>query len=213
MRGECANVFAPRAQRRHFDHQHIEAEEKVFAEAACGHGALEIGVRERDQTRVHAQRIGAAKALEAALFEHAQQLGLNAGSERGDFIENDRAALREFEAAGLRRDGAGERAFLVSEEFRLDELGWKAGAIDFQKWRVMARPLLVNPARELIFARAAFAGDENSRSRASHFAGEIEHALRCGARADPRQSLGGTRGLRRGGASWRSLRRLAACRA
>ncbi len=140
--------------------EHIQAEEKIFAETAGGDGFREIGIRERHKARFHAERIRTAQALESALFEHAQEFGLHAGSERGDFVEDDRAALRHFEAARLARHGARERSALVAEKFGFDKFGRKAGAINFQKWRIATRTMLVNPARELIFSRAAFTGDQ-----------------------------------------------------
>ncbi len=38
-----------------------------------------------------------------------------------DFIEQERAVLGEFEAAGAAFDGTGEGAFFVAEEFTFDE--------------------------------------------------------------------------------------------
>ena len=96
---ERANIFAALAQRRDGNHQNIEAKKKIFAKTAGGYGALQIRIGESDQTRVHAQGFGAAETLESALFEHAQKLGLNPRRERGHFIENNRAALRDFKAA------------------------------------------------------------------------------------------------------------------
>ncbi len=61
------------------------------------------------------QRFGAAEALEGALFEHAQEFRLHTRRERRNFVEDNRSALRHFQAAGLTRDGAGERTALVAE--------------------------------------------------------------------------------------------------
>ena len=185
MRGESGNIGAALAQRRHRDSQHVQAEKKIFAESAGCDGFREIGIGERHQARVHAQRLRAAQPLEGALFEHAQELGLHAGRERGHFVEDDRAALRHFEAAGLARHRAGESAAFVAEKFGFDELGRKAGAINFQKGRVAARAVLVNPARELIFARTAFAGDEQRGGRLGELCGELENATRGGIGGDP----------------------------
>ena len=121
---------------------------------------VEVGVCKRHDARVHAKRFGAAQALEAALFEHAQQFCLHARSKRRHFIENDRAALRHFEAARLARHGAGESAALVAKKLRFHQLRRKAGAIDFQERRVAAGAMVVDPAGQLIFARAAFPGNQ-----------------------------------------------------
>ena len=101
-----------------------------------------------------------------------------AGSERRDFVEHDRAALGHLEPSRLARDGAGERSALVAEKFGFDELGGQAGAIDLQERRVAARAAFVNPARELILARAAFAGDQQRSRRLGKFFRDFEDAPR-----------------------------------
>ena len=189
-----ANIVAALAQRRHGNREHVQPEEKILAEAAGGDRAGQIGIRERHQARVHAQRFGAAEALEGALLEHAQQLRLHSGSERRDFVEHDGAALRHLEASRLARHGAGERAALVAKKLGFDKLRRQAGAIDFQERRVAARAALVNPARELIFAGAAFAGDQQRGGGFGELFGNFEDAqtrqdrpppTRCSPRSCP----------------------------
>ena len=119
------------------------------------------------------------------------------GSERGHFVEDDRSALRHFQPARLARDGAGKRAALVAKKFGFDQLRGQAGAIDFQKGRVAARAVLVNPARKLIFARAAFAGDQKRGGGVGNLFGDFEDALRRGIGGDPRNGCVG-------GHDWRS---------
>ena len=64
----------------------------------------------------------AADALELAVLEHAQQLRLQVDVELADLVEEDGAAVRLLEAAVMLSDGAGERALLVAEQRRLDQL-------------------------------------------------------------------------------------------
>ena len=60
--------------------------------------------------------LGAADALELALFEHAQQLALNGEGQFANFVEEKRAAMREFQFAHLSRARARVGATLVSEQ-------------------------------------------------------------------------------------------------
>jgi len=185
MCGERGNIGAPLAQWRNRHGEHIEAEEKILAETAGGDRFREIGIRERHKARFHVERIRTAQALESALFDHAQEFGLHAGSERGDFVEDDCAALCHFEAALLADHGAREGSALVAEKLGFDKFGRKAGAINFQKWSIATRTILVNPASELIFSRSAFTGDEQSGGRLGEFYGEIENGARCRVGGDP----------------------------
>jgi hypothetical protein len=64
----------------------------------------------------------AADALELALLQHAQQLGLQVERHLADLVEEQRAAVGELERAGARGDGAGERALLVAEQLALEQV-------------------------------------------------------------------------------------------
>src|SRR6202030_2504455 len=185
VRDESGNIGAAFAQRRNRSGKNMEAEVEVFTESACCNGFREIGVGEGHEARVHAKRVCAAEPLEGALFDHAQELGLHAWSECGDFVKDDRAALRHFQAALLASDGTGEGAALVAEKFGLDEFGRKAGAINFQKRRVATRSVLVNPARELILSSATLPGDEQGGGRLGELGGELKNAKRGGIGGDP----------------------------
>ena len=178
MFGERQDVGGAFAQGGHLDGEHAEAEVEVFAEGAGGDGAGEVGVGERDQARVDGERFGAAEALEAALFEHAQKFRLRGRGEGGDFVENDGAGAGHFQAAELAFDGSGEGAALVAEQFGFDQFLRQAGAIDFQVGRVASRAELVDEAREMVFAGAALAGDEHGGGGVGDFAGQFEDALR-----------------------------------
>ena len=94
-----------------------------------------------------------------------RSLACIAGESAATSSRTMRAALRHFEAARLARDGARERAALVAEKFGFDEFRGQAGAINFQERRFAPRTALMNPARELVLARAAFAGDEQGGGR------------------------------------------------
>ena len=48
--------------------------------------------------------LAAAEAFDFAFLQHAQQLGLQRQRHLGDFVEQQRAALRLFELAGVRID-------------------------------------------------------------------------------------------------------------
>ena len=72
----------------------------------------------------------AAEAPERALLQHAQQLDLRRRHHLGDLVEEQRAAVRELEAAQPPLDGAGERALLVAEELALEQRFRDGRAVD-----------------------------------------------------------------------------------
>ena len=72
----------------------------------------------------------AAQALDLALLQHAQQLGLQAERHLGDLVQQQRAAVRLLELAGVGAGGAGEGALLVAEQRRLEHVLGNRGAVD-----------------------------------------------------------------------------------
>ena len=88
----------------------------------CVDHRAQIAVGRGDPAHVDLERARAADALEAALLEHAQQLGLQLGLELADLVEEERAAVGQLEPAALALGRAGERALLVAEQLALEQL-------------------------------------------------------------------------------------------
>ena len=94
---EQRNVLAPLPQRRQRDGEHVEAVPEVFAEAARLHLLEEVAIGRGDDARVGLERDVAADALELAVLEHAQQLGLQVQRQLADFVEEERGAVGDLE--------------------------------------------------------------------------------------------------------------------
>jgi outer membrane PBP1 activator LpoA protein len=119
---QLRNVFAPLTQRRHFDANHVEAMEQIFAEQALSHSLFEILMRRCDDAHVDAHRNLSADAIELAFRQHAQQPRLQLRRHVADLVEEQRAAVRLLEAAATLAIRAGERALLVAEQLGLEQV-------------------------------------------------------------------------------------------
>src|SRR6185436_9666904 len=104
------------AQRGQLDREHGEPVVEVLAEPALVDHRAQVAVGRRDPADVDLEGAAAADALESALLEDAQELGLELGLELADLVEEERAAVGELEPAALALAGAGERALLVAEQ-------------------------------------------------------------------------------------------------
>ena len=76
------------------------------------------------------KRFRAADALDLALLQNAQQLGLQRQRHLADFVQKNRAAVRLFEQSDARVDGSGEGSLGVAEELGFEQMIGKRGAID-----------------------------------------------------------------------------------
>jgi hypothetical protein len=77
-----------------------------------------------------------------------------------DLIEEQRAFVGHLKQPGLGRIGAAECAFLVSEKFALDQILRQRGAVDIDPRTAAPWRRFVDGARDQLFARAGFAGDQ-----------------------------------------------------
>ena len=142
MLHEQRNVVAPLAQRRQLHRDDVQAVEQILAERALGDHLREIGVRRGDDADVDLDRLRVADALELALLQHAQQLGLQRRAHRPDLVEEERALVRLLEPALARADRAGERAAHVTEQLRLEQRLRNRAAVDRDEAVARAAALL-----------------------------------------------------------------------
>ena len=110
--------------------EYVEAVVEIFAEAASGHFAAQVAIGGGEDAHVERQRVGAADAFDFLLLQHAQQLRLQRQRHLGDFVEQQRAALRLLELAGMRGVRAGEGAPLVAEQHRFEHVLGNGRAVD-----------------------------------------------------------------------------------
>ena len=125
--GQGADVLGPLAQRGQAQVHDIQAIEQVFAEGAVLDRLGQVAVGGGDDADVHLDRLGAADAVDLALLDGAQQLGLQAGIHLADFVQQQGAAIGFLELADAPGDGAGEGAFLMAEQFGFQQV--------FREWR------------------------------------------------------------------------------
>ena len=113
---------------------------------------------------------------EAAVLQDAQDLGLHVHAHGADLVEEERAAVGDFEEAFLGGDGGGEGAFDVAEEGGFEELGGDGAGVDGDEGLVAARGVGVDGLGDELFAGAAFALDEDGGAAGRDLGDEVEEA-------------------------------------
>ncbi len=128
MLDQLGNVLAPLRQRRHADRHHRQAMIEVLAETALGDLGFEVARGRRHDADVDADLGGAADALEGLVDQHAQDLALRLARHVGDFVDEQRAAMRLLQRAGLALLLAVR--LLDAEQLDLHALGHDRGGVD-----------------------------------------------------------------------------------
>ncbi len=173
--GDVAVTFA---QAWHADVEDIEAVVEVLPEVARFHRYFKIRIGGRDDPRVNRNGLVPTDTLDGTLLEEPQQVDLQVLGQIADFVEEQGAAVGRFNETNLALVSIRERAFLVTEQLRLDQRRGQCCAVDGHERAVGALGLLVYETRGQFFSGAAVAGDQHGlvfRRDLGDLAGQIAH--------------------------------------
>src|SRR3546814_17214464 len=95
--------------------------------------------------------------------------------------------MRGAEQTGIIGMSAGETAFAMAKQFRLQQLGRYRGAIDRDEWLVLARARIVQGARKNFLAGTAGTGDQYSRNGPREALRVLGHRMHQRAACDDAQ--------------------------
>ena len=159
--GQGRDVLGAVAERRDDDPGDVEAVEQVLAEPAGRDLFGQVAVRGRDDAGIGAESLGPTDALELPLLEDAEDLGLGRRGQLAHLVEEDGAAGRTLEPAGLLAVGSGEGTALVAEELALDQALGQRTAIDPDEGTGRAVRVAVQGGGDQFLTGATLADDQD----------------------------------------------------
>ena len=165
VRREERDVLGAGAERRDEDRHDVDPVVEVLAERALPHRLGEVAVRRRDHPHVHADVARAADPLERLLLEETEQLRLQRRAHVPDLVEEDRAAVGQFEQSLLPRPRVGEGAPLVAEQLALQQRLRNGGAGDVHEGAVGPLRGVVDRLGDDVLADARLALQQHRRGR------------------------------------------------
>jgi hypothetical protein len=118
------------------------------------------------------------------VLQHAQQLDLHRQRHVADFIEEQRAAIGQFETSGAAGDCAGEGALLVTEQFAFEQLGRNRPAIDRHERRFAALGMVMQVARNHFLASSGLTENQHAGIRVGDLLHHLADVLNRPAGAD-----------------------------
>jgi len=131
----------------------------------------------------------APDAVEGPVRQHAQEARLKVGRHVADLVQEQRSAFGLLEAPAPHRLRAGERAALVAEELRLEQVLGHCRGVDRDEGFRRARAVAMQRARHQLLSGARFARDQHRRRGLRKPADGTEHFLH---RLRLPQDLGGS---------------------
>ena len=153
----------------------VEPVKEILAELARSDQRRQVGIGGADHAHLHLALAIAAEPLEAAGFQHAQQLHLAGQRQRADLVEEQRAAVRGLEFAFARAIRAGVRAGFGAEQFCFDEVRRQRTAVERDERAVPHRRIGVDDLGQPLLDAAVGPGDEHRQIRSCDLPGELQH--------------------------------------
>src|SRR5262249_40337801 len=96
-------------------------------------------------------RVLAPDSFKGTILQDAQQSNLGGQGQLADFIEEQGSSVGALKPAAAQRGSAGKAAFLMTKEFRVDELRRNSATVDAQEWSVRSWGALVNRSSDHFF--------------------------------------------------------------
>src|SRR4051812_47569097 len=124
MLSEQRNVFRALAQTGQSQANDVQAVVQVLSKRSFAHALFEYLVGGGDDAHIHLHLLVAADPIKAAVGKHAEEARLQLRRHVADLVEEERAAFGLLKATAALLLGAGERASLVTEELRLEQILW-----------------------------------------------------------------------------------------
>src|SRR5581483_368412 len=156
------------AQRGQMHVHNVDAVEQILTKSPGGDFLFELPVGGAHDTDFYLLVLLRADAAELPVLQKLQQFGLKGEIKLGNFIEEQRAPVRQFDASRLRSVGAGERALLIAEYFTFQQGPWHDGSVHLHEWAGLPRRHTMHQAGNDVFAGAALALNQDRDVGASH---------------------------------------------
>src|SRR5262245_5192715 len=157
------NVVSALAQGRQVNLNHRKAVVKIKSKPPRIALGFQVTIGSCDNTHVERQILQSAYAAKRPLFQDPKQFCLQPQLKLAYLVQEERAALRLLEQAFFAPLRVVESAFLVSEQFALDQGRRDRRAIDGDEWLIGARRSVMDRFGDEVLARAAFAEQQDRR--------------------------------------------------
>ncbi|MNH25849.1 hypothetical protein D3C79_858710 [compost metagenome] len=171
-------ITRPFTQRWNRDFDGVQPVQQILTEHAGANQLAQIDVVGGDHIDVDRDWHLAADAHNLVLLQGAQQFALRLQRQAADFIQEQRAILRQLELAYraiLVRPG--ERTRDIAEQLGLDQLAWNRCARNRHKGLRAPRPRVVNALGEQFLAGTALAVDQHPAGLLGNPLGQLHTLL------------------------------------
>ena len=176
MQTKGNDVLLTLPHRRDGQRDDMDAVVQILTESALAHHFLQILIGGGDQAKIHLLGPGGANPLDALFLQTAQQLALYTHRERIEFVKKQGAAVGSLHEASLALPiGAGKAPLLIAEQFRLNQILRKSGAVDGDERLVFPAAVFVNIMGDDLFSAAGLPINQHGGIQGCDTVGHRKH--------------------------------------
>ena len=165
------DVFLSLTQRHEVQVDEVDAVEEVFAEGLFVDHLTEVGIGGTHHTHISPSGHAVAQHFVGLVLEHTQEFHLTRQFQLTYLIEEDGAALCQFEASCAVVLGIGERTLLVSKHLALEQRRGDATKVHLHKWFPCPSALFVDELGNEFLARTRLTRNQHRRIGLCHTLG------------------------------------------
>src|SRR5215470_10584532 len=141
--------------------EHVQPIVKITAKLVLSDGAREITVGRCENSHINPNGPCSSQPLKLLVLQCAQQLRLQFEGYFSDFIEQQSSLVCQFQAPDLLADCSGKCAFLVTEQFTLEQSRGDGGAVYLHKIAACAIAQSMDCARNQFLSRSCLAENQH----------------------------------------------------
>ena len=166
------------------DRDEVQSIEQIFAKLAASDQLVQRAIGRGNHANIDRARTARSEDFVCSILQHAQQFHLRRLIDFADFIEKNRSAVGDFEAAFAILSCIRECAANVAEHLAFEQRRRNPAEVHFDEGARAAAAVGVNRFRDQLLARAAFAHDQNRGLGGRDAADQFEHAQHFRIAAD-----------------------------
>src|ERR1700722_4251641 len=109
------NIFFSLSERRHINREDIQPVKEVGAKCSRSNGRCQIAVGSGNDSNISGNGAATPYSFKSTLLKHSKQGNLGFRGKLADFIEKNRAGVRQLKTALSALQGTGEGPLLVAK--------------------------------------------------------------------------------------------------
>src|SRR5215472_8661839 len=117
---------------------------EITAKFACRHQLFQILIGGGNHAHINADFFTATQPVVGDAIQHAKQFHLDLQVQIADFIQKERAAIRQFKEARLHGVSTAESAFLIPKKLTFNQVLRNSSAVDVNPGLVAAQRVVVD---------------------------------------------------------------------